>query len=434
MARMTSPPASLGRVVGARSARLAPCSLSSSARSDARPEGRQSSTALARRSSASRLRRSLASLVALVQLGAPDPRAVRAERALVDDAARAQRAAQRVRPAGPRRPRLRGCRRRPAPRAALPPGDVPISRMRSAPDRRTGPVRTSRPAPAPTIRRCAPGFRSTTTEGRDVAFDQRRQAAPSAPGRRRARRRPSGGDGSCAIACASAAPLTPAGAFGTATTQRHEGGNGNRASSGAGSPCPTLRPPSTTRYRRQNVRSRWPSAAPPDHAGQFLRIRFDAVQLGDRPRHRQRELRSPNRARHGWAERAMDAKRARASGGSAGSPARRTPTPGSRHRPPPPAPRASTADTSSVGAGAAAPMPPNQRPSAPRRSRTPKCSRAGASTNTASSIRRFMRARAPSDRARGAAATKAVSSAIASCSSGPRSCPRSPAADRTHWR
>ena len=33
---------------------------------------------------------------------------------------------------------------------------------------------------------------------------------------------------------------------------------------------------------------------------------------------------------------------------------------------------AGRAETSNVGAGAAAPMPPNQRPSAPRRSRTPK--------------------------------------------------------------
>ncbi len=49
------------------------------------------------------------------------------------------------------------------------------------------------------------------------------------------------------------------------------------------------------------------------------------------------------------------------------------------------------ADTSSVGAGAAAPMPPNHRPMAPRRSSTPKCRRAGASTKTASSTRVVIR-------------------------------------------
>ena len=47
--------------------------------------------------------------------------------------------------------------------------------------------------------------------------------------------------------------------------------------------------------------------------------------------------------------------------------------------------RAGVADTSSVGAGAAAPIPPNQRPDAPRRSRTPKWSRPDASTNMRSS-------------------------------------------------
>src|SRR5688572_831942 len=44
--------------------------------------------------------------------------------------------------------------------------------------------------------------------------------------------------------------------------------------------------------------------------------------------------------------------------------------------------RALDADTSSVASGAAAPIPPNHRPSSPRRSSTPKCSRAGASTKT----------------------------------------------------
>jgi hypothetical protein len=42
------------------------------------------------------------------------------------------------------------------------------------------------------------------------------------------------------------------------------------------------------------------------------------------------------------------------------------------------------ADSISNGAGAAAPIPPNQRPADPRRSSTPKCSRAAVSTYTTS--------------------------------------------------
>src|SRR5205823_3836810 len=46
---------------------------------------------------------------------------------------------------------------------------------------------------------------------------------------------------------------------------------------------------------------------------------------------------------------------------------------------------AGLASTSSDGAGTAAPIPPKRRPRSPRRSSTPKCSRAGASTNSAGS-------------------------------------------------
>ena len=58
-------------------------------------------------------------------------------------------------------------------------------------------------------------------------------------------------------------------------------------------------------------------------------------------------------------------------------------------------------------------MPPNQRPSEPRRSSTPKCSRAGASTKTAPSARRLRRRRA------GLARMCRSRSAIASSSCGP---------------
>ena len=131
-------------------------------------------------------------------------------------------------------------------------------------------------------------------------------------------------------------------------------------------------------------RCRWPIGGPGRPPGPAPRARREPVQLGQRPGHRQPELRArPQTAVCGnarWTMRRAPPGEPWKAEKSLGEPAARAASGPSAAR----SRGAGAASSSSDGDGTAAPRPPNRRPSAPRRSSTPKWSRAAASTKTLS--------------------------------------------------
>ena len=107
----------------------------------------------------------------------------------------------------------------------------------------------------------------------------------------------SGGGGSCANAASSAPPFMPGAESGTATTQRHAGGNGSRASSGA-TPSPSGLPAAFEHQAAAGERPRANrrSARASDRLREPRGVDVELVQLCQRPRHGQRELRARSEA------------------------------------------------------------------------------------------------------------------------------------------